>query len=393
MAEWGKAHQAASKIDHRVPASNPIRLLMMNSTPVDIFGGVEQWMLRSSRGLIGRGHTVHAMGRPDSLFLTRLKKAGIPVHEGCHGMDHSRSQASRIIRIARREELEIAIVNFNKELTQVARAKGRSPIRKIIGRSVLPMFDTDPKHRRLYQNHLDGVITPSREVRRTLESYPWMAGATVQNIPNGLDLTKVDQYQGGRGPVRQSMGFTADDFIIGAVGRLEAHKGINHLIAAFGLAARELEYTALIIVGSGSREGELRQQAASMGAIGERIRFTGYIEDPYQLMTAFDVLVLPSTTEYETFGQVLIEAMAFRIPIIGSKVGGIPEVITDGSNGFLVPPGDRSQLADRIVKLARDGGLRRTMAREGRRRVEEFYTETKMLDRLENYLLSMIRTP
>jgi len=393
MAEQGKAHPATFVIDHRVPAYDPIRLLMMNSTPVDVFGGVEQWMLRSSLGLIERGHIVHAMGRPDSLFLARLEKAGIPVHEGCQGMDHSPVQASRIVRITRREGLETVIVNFNKELTQVARAKKRSPIRKIISRSVLPMLDTDPKHRRLYREHLDGVITPSREVRRVIESYDWMAGTAVQNIPNGLDLASVDKYVGGRGPVRQSMGYTADDFIVGAVGRLEAHKGINHLIAAFGLAARELEHTALIIVGSGSREGELRQQAASMGALGERIRFTGYIEEAFQLMTTFDALVLPSTSEYETFGQVLIEAMAFRIPVIGSNIGGIPEVIMDGINGFLVPPGDRPQLADRIVDLARNGNLRRAMARDGRRRVEEFFTETVMLDRLETYLLNMIRTP
>ncbi|MFC1500354.1 glycosyltransferase family 4 protein [Candidatus Zixiibacteriota bacterium] len=393
MADHRKISPDASGVDYRVPASDPVRLLMMNSTPVDIFGGVEQWMLRSSLGLIRRGHIVHAMGRPKSQFLARLGKAGIPVHHGCRGMDYSPVEASQIARIARGEMLEIAIVNFNKELTQAARAKARSPIKKIISRSVLPMFDTSPKHRRLYQKYLDGVITPSREVKRVIESFDWMAGTAVQNIPNGLDLAKVDQYQGGRGPVRQSMGYSADNFIIGAVGRLEAHKGINHLIAAFGLAARDLEHAVLIIAGNGSREQELRHQAASMGAVGERIRFTGYIEDIYQLMTTFDLLVLPSTTEYETFGQVLIEAMAFRIPLIGSKVGGIPEVITDGSNGFLVPPGDRTQLADRIIRLANDGSLRRAMARDGRRRVEENYTEPMMLDRLESYLLNIIRTP
>ncbi len=393
MADREKTHPAAAGDDYRVPATNPIRLLMMNSTQVDIFGGVELWMLRCSMGLIERGHVVHAIGRPDSLFLARLEKANIPVHNGCRGMDYSPVQASRIARIALRAGLEIAIVNFNKELTQVARARNHSPIRKVIGRSVLPMLDTDPKHRRLYKKHLDGLITPSREVKRVIESFDWMAETVVQNIPVGIDLARVDRYQGGRGPVRQSMGFSADDFIIGAVGRLEAHKGINHLIASFGLVARELEHAALIIVGSGSREGELRHQAESLGAAGKRIQFTGYIEDPYQLMTTFDTLVLPSTTRYETFGQVLIEAMAFRIPVIGSRVGGIPEVITDGSNGFLVSPGDRTQLAASIVKLARDGSLRRAMAREGRRRVEEFYTESMMLDRLEKYLLNMVRTP
>ncbi len=393
MPDRPEASPTGALFDHRIPAEDPIRLLMLNSTPVDVFGGVEQWMLRSSLGLKARGHTIHVIGRQGSRFLARLSQAGIPVHNGCTGMDHSPMQANRIARLARQEGLEIAIVNYNKELTHVARARDRSPIRKVIGRSVLPMFDTDSQYRRLYRKHLDGLITPSREVKRVIESFEWMAGTTVCNIPNGIDLSRVDRYQGGRGPVRQDLGFTADAYIIGAVGRLEPHKGINHLIAAFGLIAGELEQAALIIVGSGSREGALRNQAASMGAVGERIRFLGHVDDPYQLMTSFDTLVLPSTTDYETFGQVLIEAMAFFVPVIGSKVGGIPEVITDGANGFLVPPGDRPALAASLSRLALDGALRRKMAREGRRRVERFFTETIMLDRLEDFLQKMIRTP
>jgi len=366
---------------------------MLNSSPMDVFGGVEQWMLRASSGLVKRGHIVHVMTRPESRFMARLEKAGVPVHPGCTGIDYSPVQANRIARLARQENLEIAVINYNKELTHVARARDRSPIRKVIGRSVLPRFDTKRKYRRLYRQHLDGLITPSREVKRVIESFEWMTGTSVANIPNGIDLSRVDQYQGGRGPVRQSLGYDADAFIIGAVGRLEAHKGINHLIAAFGIIADTLEQAALIIVGSGSRQSELRNHAASLGPAGERIRFLGHVDDPYQLMTTFDTLVLPSTTEYETFGQVLIEAMAFYIPVIGSKVGGIPEVITDGANGLLVPPGDRSALAACLRRLAGDGDLRRKMAREGRRRVERFYTESMMIDRLEDFLKKMIRTP
>ena len=100
MPEQQKTSPTGDRVDYRVPASEPLRLLMLNSTPVDVFGGVEQWMLRSSLGLMARGHIVHVVGRQESRFLARLGKAGIPVHEGCSGMDYSPVQANRIARLA-----------------------------------------------------------------------------------------------------------------------------------------------------------------------------------------------------------------------------------------------------------------------------------------------------
>ena len=370
-----------------------MKLLMLNSTPVAAFGGVEQWMVRAASGLADRGHDVQAVGRHGSRFVEQLEEAGIPVEPHHFGMDYNPVSAVWIARLARRAGSELAVVNYNKELTQVALARRWSPIRKVVSRSVVPMMDTGPRHQRLYRGHLDGLITPSRAVKDTLEGYPWLAGVQIEAIPNGLSLNRLDEAvrsHGGREQVRKELSLASDAFVVGSIGRLERHKGFQHLLVAFGELASANEQAFLVIVGDGSFEGELRDQAADMGDAASRILFTGYRPDPDRFLLAFDTLVLPSTTRYETFGQVLVEAMAFRLPVVGSEVGGIPEIIDHGQTGLLVQPGDEPGLAAALKQLAADSDLRTNLAEAGRRKVEAEFREETMLDRLESFLSSVL---
>jgi glycosyltransferase involved in cell wall biosynthesis len=369
-----------------------MKLLMLNSTPVTTFGGVEQWMVRAALGLVGRGHDVHAVGRHGSRFVQQLGEAGIPVEPHHFGMDYDPVSAVWIARLARRAGAELAVVNYNKELTQVALARRWSPIGKVVGRSVVPMLDTGSRHQRLYRRHLDGLITPSRAVKDTVESYPWMAGTQIEAIPNGLSANRLDEAvrrHGGREQVREDLSLGSEAFVVGSVGRLERHKGYQHLLVAFGELVSANEHAFLVIVGDGSFENELRDQATGMGEAASRILFTGYRPDPDRFLLAFDALVLPSTTRNETFGQVLVEAMAFQVPVVGSEVGGIPEIIDHEQNGLLVQPGDEAGLAAALDRLAGDSGLRTKLAEAGRRKVEAEFREETMLDRLESFLASV----
>ncbi|MFO7768960.1 MAG: glycosyltransferase [bacterium] len=370
-----------------------MRIVMVNSTSPDTFGGVERWMVRASRGLVRRGHTVHLAARRGGRLLEEARGAELPAHGHRFGPDWNPLSALRLARLARRHGLEAAVVNHNKELTHAALARRLSPLRRVVGRSVLPMMDTGGRHRRLYEKHLDGMITPSREVRRVVEGYAWMRDVRVQNIPNGLDLEALDAERdrlGGRDVVRSELSLTPDAFVVCGVGRLEPHKGYDVLLDAFEEVARERDEAHLVLVGDGSRADELRDRAGGLEEGASRVLFTGFRPDPYRFMMASDVLVLPSTTEYETFGQVLIEAMALYVPVVGSRIGGIPEVIRDGENGLLVEPGDARDLGRALLRLALDREERRRFAREGRCTVEEHYREETMLDRLETYLEDLL---
>src|SRR5688572_33258591 len=112
---------------------------------------------------------------------------------------------------------------------------------------------------------------------------------------------------------------------------------------------RAVPETWLAVIGEGSEAGALRSQAVSLGAaVARRIVFTGRRDDVSALTADLTIAVLPSLREAQ--GISLLEAMARRVPVVASDVGGIPEVVTDGVNGRLVPPGNPVALADAIIE-------------------------------------------
>jgi glycosyltransferase involved in cell wall biosynthesis len=154
------------------------------------------------------------------------------------------------------------------------------------------------------------------------------------------------------------------------VGRLErasAWKGADILIRAFALVAARHPGSELRLVGGGDLIPSLELLAVSLG-IGDRVTFPGS-RDRRALVSEYGrarVAVLASVTESESFGMSLIEAMACGTPVIGSRVGGIPYVVTDERNGLLVPPGDVTALARALERILRDDGLARRLGDYGR---------------------------
>jgi glycosyltransferase involved in cell wall biosynthesis len=114
----------------------------------------------------------------------------------------------------------------------------------------------------------------------------------------------------------------------------------------------------------------------------EAIVFTGIRNDVFELLQASDIFVLPSIIR-EGLSLALIEAMSTSLPVVGTEVGGIPEVIEDGENGFLVSPGSSEQLAEALEKLVNDKALRTGMGHRGRQMYEEKFTMPKMIQQIE----------
>lgn len=186
-----------------------------------------------------------------------------------------------------------------------------------------------------------------------------------------------DLAAGGEAGLRADSG--DDVFTVGVVARLEKAKGIEWLIRAVARIAAEAGSSngriCCVIVGTGSEEESLRALARSVG-VAERVRFAGYIPHAARMMETFDLFVLPSIEE--PFGLVCVEAMASELPVVATRVGGIPEIVKDGETGLLVPPADDEALAKAILRLASDPGLRRRMGEAGRRRFLEFFTAEAM---------------
>jgi glycosyltransferase involved in cell wall biosynthesis len=188
----------------------------------------------------------------------------------------------------------------------------------------------------------------------------WAPQTSIITFPTWTDIETFFRSRANRG----------NDFpnAILFVGMVTPLKGIHYLINAFSFIADEFRRYQLLIIGNEVNVGyaaDLRRQISKLG-LENRVQFIGY-QSQAELafrMSEAAVLVLPSTSE--GLGRVVIEAMATGTPVIGSRVGGIPELISDGVNGFLIAPGDEKSLAAKIRLLLENRAAARTMGASGR---------------------------
>lgn len=208
----------------------------------------------------------------------------------------------------------------------------------------------------------------------------------VEVVLNGTDLTDgVDTHS--RGNLRSHLGLGGEDVLIGFAGRLASHKGIGVLMNAFHLAAPRLPRAHLAVLGGNARHatcdevGMLRRQADDWG-LSTRIHLLGYAKDPIPFMSAFDLCVVPSICR-DACPRAVVEALSLGVPVVGSNIGGIPELVRDGANGVLVPPGAAAALADALVALGTDDERRRAMAQcaaESRARFDARHMASQVAD-------------
>lgn len=177
-------------------------------------------------------------------------------------------------------------------------------------------------------------------------------------MPHGLESEKGIEIDLKN--IRQEYGFSSQDRIILYVGQLNERKGIPYLIKAMKIVHEQVRNTRLIIIGQGSDEKSLREMV-SQNKLSEVVHFLGVRQHRHVLayMNLADIFVLPSLEE--PFGIVLLEAMSQGLPIVSTRVQGIPYIVKDGMNGFLVPARNGELLADRIMYLLQNSKIREEM--------------------------------
>jgi glycosyltransferase involved in cell wall biosynthesis len=172
------------------------------------------------------------------------------------------------------------------------------------------------------------------------------------------------------------LGVAPGDRLVGTLGRLvEPKKGLRTFLAAAARVAVAEPRARFVLIGDGPARAELERRSASLG-IRERVRFHGEEARPDRLLPGLDILAQPSL--WEGFGLSVVEAMAAAVPVVASRVGGIPEVARDDREAVLVPAGDAARLAEALVALLRDPQRAARLGAAGRKRALEEFS----LDRL-----------
>jgi len=200
-------------------------------------------------------------------------------------------------------------------------------------------------------------------------------------IPNGLVVDKYAFKDLNRAELRQQLGIAEGDFMWLAVGRLEEQKDYPNLLQAFKILIQSGHKTQLRIAGRGSLLENLERQAADLG-ISRCVVFLGLRRDIPLLLNAADGFVLSSA--WEGLPNAVMEAMAAAKPVVATGVGGVPELIQEGVNGYLVPPRDAEALAAGMMKMmALSEAERQAMGEAGRAHIEANYSLERVVDQWE----------
>jgi glycosyltransferase involved in cell wall biosynthesis len=224
--------------------------------------------------------------------------------------------------------------------------------------------------------NVDIFITPSKEMQNLAK----VDVSPIIHMPNFVKLREYHELK--------------NNYNLLFVGRVEKVKGVEFLITAMPQIVKVFPQATLTIVGDGLDKPASVNQAKEL-RLERYIQFTGWIEnkdlDAYYQKAS--IVVMPSIW-VEAFGGVILEAMSVGRPVIGTKVGGIPEVIDDGVNGYLVEPGNADQIAEKVIKLFSDENLLKDFGRNAREHAENFSIENyvEKLDKLYDSLIEEYKT-
>ena len=232
------------------------------------------------------------------------------------------------------------------------------------------------------------LVAVSPEVRDDLVALGVARSEKFTVVRLGIELEqRVDAGPDGRAAMRRLLGVPEERFMVGWIGRMTPVKRTDDVLLALKRLRESGVDACLCLVGDGPDRAGMEQRASELGLIRDTL-FLGYQEEVAQFYAAFDAVVLPSGNEGTPVSA--IEALAGGRPVVATRDGGVPDVIRDGVDGYLVDPGALDQLAERLGRLARDPELRQRMGEEGRARVLPRYAVDRLIDDVDRLYRSLL---
>lgn len=233
----------------------------------------------------------------------------------------------------------------------------------------------------------DRVIAVSQDVADSMA--PRFADR-VSVINNGIDCAAVVDLAGDRAATRARLGIEADCVVVGKVANLTAKKNHELLIDAFAMLHTSVPNSRLVLVGQfADRESLLRERVRKHG-LQDAVLFTGPSTEVPQLVQAMDIFAMSSN--FEGLPISLLEAMSLGKPVVCTAVGGIPQVVRDDQDGFLVDRGDHREFAEKLRRLAIDPQLRCRMGDSASTRVRESFDIRSMVRQVETVYVDVLRS-
>lgn len=327
---------------------------------------------------------VFAIGEEDATtpFTAEAKRIGLPVHVVRGGNRYDPRLIGGVIDLVKSLRIDIVHAHEVKSdvIAYLAAQFHAVPIVTTLhgwignGLKQRAMIALDKRIVRGF----DRVIAVSRRIEQDLTA----AGVPSDKICLVHNAIVVERYQrtGQRGLLSEVVGRPIAHPVIASIGRLSHEKGHADLIAAMGIVRKNGHKISLVLVGDGPERPRLIQQIESLG-LADSVHLPGYLNDPQRLLEEIDLMVLPSHTE--GLPNAALEALLMEVPVLATRVGGTPEVITDGETGRLVSAHSSEELAAGILEFLAAPEAWKRMANRGRDAVKanfDFQARTRKLE-------------
>lgn len=351
---------------------------VVHLTSSTFFGGPERQMLGLGNALpdtIRSTYLSFSEGGRCTSFLDRVTDAGFAAHPLQNDTPKLRAAIRELATLLRSRGANLLLAHGYKAnmLGRIAARRCGIPVVAVSrgwtgeNRKVRCYEALDRFHLRF----MDAVVCVSEgqaaKVRRT--------GVTsrkihvIRNAARPEAFANPDPVYGER--LRQLAGAAGSDLIIAAAGRLSPEKGFDVFVEAAARVVKENNRVRFVLFGEGTQRPLLETRIGELG-LSDRFILAGFRDDFDRWLPWADLVVLPSFTE--GLPNVALEASAAGVPVVATAVGGTPEVVRDGLNGLLVPPGKPDTLAERILQVAADPERRRSMGVAGRRLMQERFS-------------------
>lgn len=229
----------------------------------------------------------------------------------------------------------------------------------------------------------DAAIALTNDMKNSMQT---ICDKPVFIISNGIDVDKFNGVNKDR--IRKKYKIKNDEKVIIFVGRLKPIKGLYYLLSAMKLIQNKDKKIRLLVVGYGEEKTKLEELSKKL-SLSTQVIFTDKISNELipEYLGAGDIFVLPSLSE--GFPVVILEAMASGLPIIATKIRGISEIVKDGENGFLIPPKNSNEIAEKILMLINDSKLIKSISDNNKIEAQRYSWET-IVEKIEEIYFQVI---
>lgn len=346
------------------------------------WGGQEIRILTESLGMIKRGHQVTLLCPARAQIFSAAKAAGIPVV----ALDIEKKRLSSLWVLRRwlaRHKHGIDIINTHSStdawLTAIACATLSKAPSVIRTRHVSSPINNRFTTRWLYQSAVRHLVVTGEPLRQRLAAHNRFALSSMTSVPTGIDLARF--LPRNRQETQQALGLDAG-YWVGILATLRNWKGHRYLFHALVQLKPHYPALKLLVIGDGPQRQNLEKLAVELH-IEDVVRFVGNQQRPEEWLPALELFVLPSYGD-EGVSQAVLQAMACRLAVITTDVGGMRDAVQDKDTGLLVQTKDSEAIAEAIQSLMTDPALRERLAEAAYARVQQYFGVETMLDRMEN---------